>query len=131
VEPEDGKWDEAAWGRYVEWMHLLTRNGITPMVTLLHYTLPVWMADRGGLTAREFPERFAHFAGEAAMRLGSDVHLWCTILSHGYGNPGNGEGVYLGHLSKEETYWYLTATPELLTAAGEAFRRSCEPGGGS
>jgi len=37
--------------------------------------------------------------------------------------------VYLGHLSKEETYWYLTATPELLTAAGEAFRRSCEPRG--
>ena len=39
--------------------------------------------------------------------------------------------VYLGHISKEETYWYLTATPELLTAAGEAFRRSCEPGGDS
>jgi integrase/recombinase XerD len=39
--------------------------------------------------------------------------------------------VYLGHLSKEETYWYLTATPELLTAAGDAFRRSCEPGGPS
>ena len=37
--------------------------------------------------------------------------------------------VYLGHLSKEETYWYLTATPELLTTAGEAFRRACEPGG--
>jgi integrase/recombinase XerD len=39
--------------------------------------------------------------------------------------------VYLGHLSKEETYWYLTATPELLTVAGEAFRCSCEPGGDS
>ncbi len=39
--------------------------------------------------------------------------------------------VYLGHLSKEETYWCLTATPELLTVAGEAFRRSCEPGGDS
>jgi integrase len=37
--------------------------------------------------------------------------------------------IYLGHLSKEETYWYLTATPELLTVAGEVFRRSCEPGG--
>lgn len=37
--------------------------------------------------------------------------------------------VYLGHLSKEETYWYLTATPELLTAAGEAFRCACESGG--
>jgi integrase len=39
--------------------------------------------------------------------------------------------VYLGHLSKEETYWYLTATPGLLTAAGEAFRCACEPGGES
>jgi integrase len=39
--------------------------------------------------------------------------------------------VYLGHLSKEETYWYLTATPELLKAAGDAFRRSCEPGAAS
>jgi integrase/recombinase XerD len=39
--------------------------------------------------------------------------------------------VYLGHISKEETYWYLTATPELLTAAGDAFRCSCEPGGAS
>ena len=37
--------------------------------------------------------------------------------------------VYLGHLSKEETYWYLTATPQLLAAAGDAFRHSCEPGG--
>ncbi len=39
--------------------------------------------------------------------------------------------VYLGHLSKEETFWYLTATPDLLTAAGEAFRCACEPGGES
>lgn len=39
--------------------------------------------------------------------------------------------VYLGHLSKEETYWYLTATPDLLTAASDSFRRGCEPGGGS
>jgi len=29
--------------------------------------------------------------------------------------------VYLGHVSPEETYWYLTATPELLTAAARRF----------
>ena len=28
-----------------------------------------------------------------------------------------------GCLNKEETYWYLTAAPELLTAAGDAFCR--------
>lgn len=29
--------------------------------------------------------------------------------------------VYLGHVSPRETYWYLTATPELLTAAAQRF----------
>ena len=84
VEPVEGTWNEATWTRYVEWMHLLSRTGITPMVTLLHYTLPVWMADRGGLTAPDFPERFTHFAGEAAARLGPDVHVWCTINEPNY-----------------------------------------------
>ena len=45
-------------------------------------------------------------------RAGLDVSSWLPHLS-----------VYLGHLNKEETYWYLTATPELLTAAGDAFCR--------
>ncbi len=29
--------------------------------------------------------------------------------------------VYLGHVRPEETYWYLTATPELLVEAGKRF----------
>ncbi|HEX9772726.1 MAG TPA: tyrosine-type recombinase/integrase [Steroidobacteraceae bacterium] len=31
---------------------------------------------------------------------------------------------YLGHVSPSTTYWYLTATPELLTAAGERAERA-------
>jgi integrase/recombinase XerD len=31
--------------------------------------------------------------------------------------------VYLGHLRPQESYWYLTATPELLTAAAARFQR--------
>jgi beta-glucosidase len=49
------------------------------MVTLLHFTLPAWLADRGGVRAGDFPLRFAHFAGEAARRLGPEVELWCTL----------------------------------------------------
>jgi integrase len=36
--------------------------------------------------------------------------------------------VYLGHVRPEETYWYLTATPELLTAAAERFQRYADLG---
>jgi hypothetical protein len=31
--------------------------------------------------------------------------------------------VYLGHVRPQESYWYLTATPELLTAAARRFEQ--------
>ena len=37
--------------------------------------------------------------------------------------------VYLGHVRPEDTYWYLTATPELLRAAGIRFRCPDLPSG--
>jgi integrase/recombinase XerD len=37
--------------------------------------------------------------------------------------------VYLGHIRPQESYWYLTATPELLEAAAERFR--CYAAGGT
>jgi integrase/recombinase XerD len=36
--------------------------------------------------------------------------------------------VYMGHVRPQESYWYLSATPELLLAAAERFR--CYTGGG-
>ncbi|MBV9037110.1 MAG: hypothetical protein JO182_21645, partial [Acidobacteriaceae bacterium] len=37
--------------------------------------------------------------------------------------------VYLGHVQPAHTYWYLTATPELLTMAGDAFHAYAHEGG--
>jgi integrase len=39
--------------------------------------------------------------------------------------------VYLGHVQPAHTYWYLTATPELLAAAGERFQHFVDQGGDS
>jgi len=35
--------------------------------------------------------------------------------------------VYMGHVSPEESYWYLTSTPALLATAGESFQRYVAP----
>jgi beta-glucosidase len=83
LEPEDGGagaplWDEGAWDHYQREIDGLLAAGIQPMVTLLHFTLPVWLARRGGVCALDFPARFGRFAAEAARRL-PDVRLWCTI----------------------------------------------------
>ena len=37
--------------------------------------------------------------------------------------------IYLGHVHPQESYWYLTATPELLNFAAERFRVYASPGG--
>jgi beta-glucosidase len=79
LEPAEGTWDEAAWARYGELVGRLRDARIEPMVTLLHFSLPRWLADRGGVTAKDFPQRFARFAAEAARRLGPRVDLWCTL----------------------------------------------------
>jgi integrase len=45
-------------------------------------------------------------------RSGVDVHARMPDLS-----------VYLGHASPKDTYWYLTATPELMSTAARKFER--------
>jgi beta-glucosidase len=79
VEPVEGTWSEEGWQGYAELLRLLEEARITPMVTLLHFTLPGWIADRGGVAAPDFPERFARFAAEAGRRFGPKVELWCTL----------------------------------------------------
>jgi beta-glucosidase len=79
LEPQEGTYDQAAFDHYQNELRQLHAAGITPMVTLLHFTLPKWLAARGGLLAPDFPERFAAFTHQAATRLGSQATLWCTI----------------------------------------------------
>ncbi len=78
LEPEPGRYDDAAWAHYANEVAAYRAAGIEPMVTLLHFTLPAWLADRGGLLATDFADRFGRFAAEAAARL-PDVRLWVTI----------------------------------------------------
>ena len=79
VEPVEGEWDEDAWAHYGAEIDLLREAGIEPMVTLLHFTLPSWIAERGALVADDFADRFGRFAAESARRFGSKVDLWCTV----------------------------------------------------
>lgn len=79
LEPKEGQFDEAAFAHYDDELTQLRAAGITPMVTLLHFTLPAWLADRGGLLAPDFPDRFKRFSEEVAKRYGSKVDLWCTL----------------------------------------------------
>ena len=78
-EPEAGHWDEGA----IDWYRALVaeceKRGLLPMLTLYHFTLPRWLAERGGFAAPDAPDRFALFVEKVASVLGPRVPLWCTL----------------------------------------------------
>lgn len=79
LEPTPGAWDEAAAGRYKQWARTLREQGVTPMVTLYHFTLPRWVADAGGWENPATLDAFEAYVGRVATLLGEDVDFWCTI----------------------------------------------------
>lgn len=79
IEPAPGRWDEAALARYRAMVSGLRARGITPMVTLHHFTFPLWVARRGGWLWSGLPQAMARFARRVVEALGDLVTLWCTL----------------------------------------------------
>jgi beta-glucosidase len=79
LEPTPGAWNTEAAERYRQWAHTLRSQGIEPMVTLYHFTLPRWVAESGGWENPDTLEAFERFSGRVAELLGADVDWWCTI----------------------------------------------------
>ena len=55
LEPDDGVHDESAVAHYRDVLHAAHDAGITPWVTLHHFTLPRWFAARRRLPRRRPP----------------------------------------------------------------------------
>lgn len=79
IEPKEGEFDEAALDHYEQVVDELLKNGIEPMVTLHHFTNPIWFEEKGAFLREDSPDIFARFVERVVRRLGSKVKLWCTI----------------------------------------------------
>lgn len=79
VEPVKGEWDESALERYEEIVSECERLGLVPMLTLLHFTLPVWLADEGGFCSPDSAALFLRYVKKVVDRLGPRIPLWCTV----------------------------------------------------
>ncbi len=79
IEPEEGRFDPAAIARYREMLTGLHRRGIEPMVTLFHFSSPLWLAVQGGWRSRAIVGHFRRFVRHVVEQLGDLVKLWCTI----------------------------------------------------
>lgn len=79
IEPEEGRYDEAALDRYLEIVCAHREASIRVAITLLHFALPRWLAARGGVLATDAPVRFHRFVQVVARKLRSQVWQWHTV----------------------------------------------------
>ncbi|MDN3260859.1 family 1 glycosylhydrolase [Streptomyces sp. CSDS2] len=79
IEPERGHVSRAAVEHYRAMVRGALERGLTPVVTLHHFTSPRWFSALGGWTSPESADLFAAYAQVAAEVLGAGVHHVVTI----------------------------------------------------
>ncbi len=79
IEPEEGRFDEKEMQHYVNVVKSLRDRGIEPMITLWHFTNPVWFAQKGGFLNLNSPEYFAKYLNYVVNNLKDQVGLWITF----------------------------------------------------
>jgi beta-glucosidase len=76
VQKDPYSWDETEWAHYRDAVDELIRLGITPLLTLNHFTVPVWIEKAGGWANSDTIGLFTNFALKALKELGDKVEYW-------------------------------------------------------
>jgi beta-glucosidase len=79
IEPARGHFSRAEIAHYRRMVDGARARGLEPVVTLHHFTAPLWFTALGGWSAPDAPELFAAFAAAAAPILADAVRYVATI----------------------------------------------------
>ncbi len=79
IEPRPGEYDDEAIMHYHAVLNALEQRGLTAFVTVHHFTLPAWFADRGGFVEKRNLAYFERYCRLLADRYGRRVRFWNTI----------------------------------------------------
>jgi beta-glucosidase len=79
IEPQEREWDEDAIARYRRMLLGLRERGLEPMVTLHHFTNPLWLMEKGGWETEAVVPLFERYVTKVAEELGDLVELWCVL----------------------------------------------------
>ncbi|MFH1551251.1 MAG: glycoside hydrolase family 1 protein [bacterium] len=79
IEPKEGKIDQKEIEHYRKVILALKQRGIEPFVTLYHWSLPIWLAKKGGWLNKKSPYYFDRFVKIVSENLFEHVNFWITI----------------------------------------------------
>lgn len=79
IEPEPSVFDNAALDRYRQILQAMHNRGIEPMVTLHHFSNPLWLVEKGDFNTKIVVEYFQRYTARVVDALGDLVPKWITI----------------------------------------------------
>ncbi len=79
IQPSPDKIDTDAIEQYREMLDDLLRRNIKPMISLHHFTNPMWLENEGGWLVDSVVDRFAEWTRIAIDAFGEYTDLWCTF----------------------------------------------------
>jgi len=79
IEPEEGRFSEEGLTHYRDVIAALRERGIEPVVTLHHYTIPNWLAVKGGWARPDMEVYFERYVRRVLEAFGRDVRWWITL----------------------------------------------------
>lgn len=89
IEPNEGSYDKGAIDHYRAVLKALKDRGITPFITLWHFTLPDWFAESGGFEREDSPQVFARYCAFVVQELGDLCSNFSTMNEPNvYGSNG-------------------------------------------
>ncbi len=95
IEPKEGEFNEQALEHYKTYFKELKNRGITPVITLWHWTFPEWFAHKGGFKNRRNVKYFTRYVTYLTKQMGEQFEYVITL---------NEPGTYAG-MSYHERVW--------------------------
>jgi beta-glucosidase len=79
IEPQKGIYSIEGIDFYKKLIKELKKNGIEPIVTIWHWTIPLWLVEEGGWESKDFPHYFEGLTRFIVSEIGIDIKYWVTI----------------------------------------------------
>lgn len=79
IEPREGEWDAAAIAHYRKYILRLKELGIEPVVTLWHWTMPVWFVEKGAFEKQANLKYFDRYVAKMMEEYGRDLKYVITL----------------------------------------------------
>lgn len=121
IEPEPGIYNKEAIERYLEMLKSLKKRNIKVVLTLWHWSNPLWLAELGGWSVKTAVDYFERYVEVCVKEFGDFVDFW-VILNEPMVHVANGHLTGKFPPNKKNPYLAYKTQKHLILAQKTAYR---------